>query len=497
MVDLTARRLPQERWFWRLPLAAALGAGAALGQAPWDILFVAILCLAGGCFLFRTALTAPASGWTGWAFGTGYFALALSWIPEPFMVDAARDGWMAPFALVGIAGGLALFWALPFWLAHRLRGGLWLLVPLWALSEMARGTILTGFPWGMPGYAWAPVPAVQWAAVIGTYGLTFMLFAIAALLATMRVGSALTAAALTAGLIGTGVWMGGDIAPDADVPIVRLIQPNAPQHEKWDADKIPIFFNRQVDYTAAASDPRPDLIVWSETALPTLLNHADEALAIISEAAGPVPVVLGLQREEDFTYYNSAIVLDGAGTVTQIYDKHHLVPFGEYMPFPGLFRSLGIEALAQRADSGYGSGPGPQLLDLGTLGQALALICYEAVFPQDLRGTERPRFLLQLTNDAWFGQYSGPYQHLAQARFRAIEQGLPLLRAANTGVSAVFDARGRMTASLGLGQAGYVDAALPAALPPTIYAGTGDNPLLVLLVVLSFGAIWRGSRNSR
>ncbi|SMC91017.1 apolipoprotein N-acyltransferase [Primorskyibacter flagellatus] len=497
MADQTARVGRQDRWFWHLPLAAALGAGAALGQAPWDILFIAILCFACGCFLFRTAQSARASGWTGWAFGTGYFALALSWIPEPFMVDAARDGWMAPFALVGISGGLALFWALPFWLAHRFRGGLLLLVPLWALAEMARGTVLTGFPWGLPGYAWAPVPAVQWAAVIGTYGLSFVLFTIAAMLATLRASTVLIASAVTAALIGTGAWMGGSRAPDADAPVVRLIQPNAAQHEKWNPDKIPTFFNRQVDYTAAESDPRPDLIVWSETALPTLLNHADEALAIISDAAGPVPVVLGLQREEDFTYYNSAIVLDGSGTVTQIYDKHHLVPFGEYMPFPDLFRNLGIEALAQRVDGSYGSGPGPRLLDLGKLGQALPLICYEAVFPQDLRGTDRPRFLLQLTNDAWFGQYSGPYQHLAQARFRAIEQGLPLLRAANTGVSAVFDARGRMTASLGLGQAGYVDAALPAALPPTIYSRTGDSPLLVLLVLLSLGAIWRATRVSR
>ncbi|WP_435311638.1 apolipoprotein N-acyltransferase [Primorskyibacter sedentarius] len=484
----------RSRGTWQVPLAGLLGAGAALGQAPWDLLVMAVFGVAGAFFLFARARSARFAAWIGWAFGTGYFALALSWIPEPFMVDAARDGWMAPFALVGMAGGLALFWALPFWLAHRLRGGVWLLVPLWALAEMARGTVLTGFPWGLPGYAWGAVPAAQWASVLGVYGLTALLFVIAALLAQLRVLPVLSAAGLSAALIAGGAWIATDLPQTTDAPVIRLIQPNAPQHEKWDPQKVPVFFRRQVDYTAAG--PRPDLIVWSETALPTLLNHADEALAIISDAAGPVPVVLGLQREQDFTWYNSAIVLEGDGTVSQIYDKHHLVPFGEYMPLPGFFRSLGIEALAQRADGGYGAGPGPQLLDLGPLGRALPLICYEAVFPQDLRGTDRPRFLLQLTNDAWFGQYSGPYQHLAQARFRAIEQGLPLLRSANTGVSAVFDARGNMVASLGLGKAGYLDAALPAALPPTLYARYGDQPVLVLLVLMAAASLWQARRDS-
>jgi len=199
---------------------------------------------------------------------------------------------------------------------------------------------------------------------------------------------------------------------------------------------------------------------------------------------------VGVQREEAGNYYNSLVAVQPDTEVYQYYDKHHLVPFGEYMPMASFFARFNIFGLATRAQGGYAAGPGPALLDLGPLGRALPLICYEAVFPQDV-GTapERPDMLLQITNDAWFGTWSGPYQHLAQARIRAIEQGLPMLRSANTGVSAVIDGGGRVLASLPLGVAGKLDHALPPPLPPTIYARTGDLPAFALIAMLAAAAV--------
>ena len=280
---------------------------------------------------------------------------------------------------------------------------------------------------------------------------------------------------------------------------LRLIQPNAPQKDKWDPDKAYTFYYRQLELTAApphASGQAPDLIIWPETAIPWALPYGEEALAPIAEAAGEAAVTLGVQRTRDLRCFNSMVVRDPQGTVTQTYDKHHLVPFGEYMPFGDLLARIGIHGLAPQNGAGFSAGPGPELLDFGALGQALPLICYEAVFAHDVNGApQRPAFLIQITNDAWFGKGAGPKQHLAQARMRAMEQGLPLARAANTGISAMIDPWGRVTASLPLNTAGFVDAVLPAPAPATLYARTGDLPL-ALLLILGLAAAALGRRRS-
>jgi apolipoprotein N-acyltransferase len=282
-----------------------------------------------------------------------------------------------------------------------------------------------------------------------------------------------------AGLYGLGMWQATLPVPETGrAPVLRLIQPNAAQHLKWDPDMALQFFARQIEFTAAPADPRPDLIIWPETAVPTWLDNAGPAFARISDAAGNTPVVLGIQRQDAFRAFNSLVVLDGAGQVTDLYDKHHLVPFGEYLPFGSLLNGLGLSAFTAQGGFGYSAGPGARVLDLGGLGKALPLICYEAIFPQDVRAApERPDWLLQITNDAWFGRLSGPYQHLAQARLRAVEQGLPMVRVANTGVSAVIDARGRVLDALPLNEAGFLDARLPPPLPATVYARLGDAPV--------------------
>ncbi|MCR8546643.1 apolipoprotein N-acyltransferase [Salipiger sp. P9] len=498
-------RLP--RWA-RLPLAILAGALMGLGQAPYDLPWLAFPGLVGAFLLFSTARSPLYAVGAGWGVGLGYFGLVLGWVIEPFQVDAATTGWMAPFALFGLAGGLALFWALAFWGAVHAPGRrrLFALAVCWAAAELARAYVFTGFAWAMLGYLWAPVAAIQWVSVIGPHGLTFVTLATAALVAAaLRRGRrglwpGLAGGGLLAALLAGGAALVPPLQDLGGRPVVRLIQPNAPQHQKWDRAFVPIFFERQVDFTAAPSQdglPRPVLTVWPETALPMLLNHADEALGIVTDAGFPGKVVVGIQREEDGGYFNSLVLAEQGPRVLQVYDKHHLVPFGEYMPAAELFERWNIIGLAQRAAGGYTPGPGPQLLDLGPeLGQALPLICYEAVFPQDLRGPGRPALLLQITNDAWFGTFSGPYQHLAQARIRAIEQGLPLLRAANTGVSAVIDGAGRVLDELPLGEAGYLDTRLPPPLPPTPYSRMGDLPAWGLFLLLGLAAFWRRRRVS-
>jgi apolipoprotein N-acyltransferase len=276
---------------------------------------------------------------------------------------------------------------------------------------------------------------------------------------------------------------------------VRLIQPNAAQHLKWRSDLAPMFFDRLLKHTAAPG--KPDLIVWPETSVPFLLNRPGDGLKMVAEAAHGVPVAIGIQRTEGYRAYNSLAILNADGTVGPVYDKHHLVPFGEYIPLGDLiWRLTGIERYAPSQGYGYSSGPGPQVLDLGRLGRVLPLICYEAVFPQDLRTPTRADWILQVTDDGWFGTLSGPYQHFAQVRLRAIEQGLPILRAANTGVSAVIDAKGRVLQRLPLDTEGHIDAIIPGALPATIYSRTGDWPMLLLLLILAAGLFRRRLRQA-
>jgi apolipoprotein N-acyltransferase len=472
---LAARRV----WQWVL-LALGCGAVMALGQAPVDLPLPMMLGLFVSFVFYTGAARAGRAGLVGFVIGFAYFVLTLSWLTEPFQVDAARYGWMAPFALAGMATLLAAFWGVAFSLARRLRAGVLGLAVLWPLAELARGYLFTGFPWGMLPQGLLDTPAAQALAWVGPYGLMLVLCAGAAVLVWLldRPLLVLPPAALALAAV---LWPVSLPVPQMTGHMVRLVQPNAPQEEKFDPEKLPVFMNRLLNATAAA--PQPDLVVWPETAVPYLLEYAQPIFDEIAIAARGAPVVLGIQRRDDDWYYNSLVVVDRNAQVTDTYDKYHLVPFGEYMPLTDLASKVGLRGLAEAA-GGYGRGPGPHMIDLGDLGQALPLICYEAVFAQDVGAAPlRPAFLIQITNDAWFGQRAGPQQHLAQARMRAIEQGLPLARAANTGISAMIGPHGQVLNSLPLGVSGHVDAALPAALAPTLYARSGDLPLLIVLLV--------------
>lgn len=470
----------------RLLIPLGLGTVAAMGQAPFNLPAVMIMAMGAAIYLLAKIPAPRAAALFGFTFGFGYFAVCLHWIISPFLVDAARHGWMAPFAVVLMAAGGALFWAVAFWAARRLGSRVdWLVVTLPAV-ELLRAYIFTGFPWATPAQAAVDTMLGQTLALVGPHGVNIALVAFAAIIARSahRWGywSIAVALGLTAQLM---------LAPvPRDVPltstVLRLVQPNAPQADKWDPEKIGIFYARQLAFTAAAPDPAlgaPDAVIWPETAIPWNLTYAETILQEISAAALGKPVVMGVQRTEEGRHYNSLIALGSQGEVVQVYDKHHLVPFGEYVPFGNLMARFGIYGMAPQHGAGFSAGEGAALMDLGALGRALLLICYEAVFAHDVNAAPaRPDFIIHATNDAWFGTYAGPQQHLAQAQMRAIEQGLPVARAANTGISAMIDPYGRITDSLGMGQAGYIDAALPAALLPTLYSRTGDWLAIVLLL---------------
>ena len=506
----------ERRWPWVLA-ALATGALAAPGQAPWGLWPLTILGMAGMFWLVARAPSAKAAFWRAFWAGLGHFAPVMAWIVEPFFVDAAATGWMAPFALALMAGGMALFWALPAWLATlgtpRPAARIWRTALAILAFEDLRGLLFTGFPWALGGHVWIGTPVDQLASLGGALLLSALTLTLAAALAVAalrlaagqhaRAGAAATLAALA--LAGGWAWGNARLAeplPPGPGITLRLVQANIPQDRKWQRDLVQGFFQRHLDLSAAPADAPPDLVIWPETAAPFLLDRPYGGLQMAAEAAA-APLVMGIQRRElgadgVARYYNSLALIGAEGGVEAVYDKHHLVPFGEYIPVIGEWAARqGWGGLAQQLLEGYSPGPGPRLLDLGAAGRALPLICYEAVFPRDLRGTERPDWLLQATNDAWFGHRTGPYQHFAQARLRSVETGLPLVRAANTGISAVTDARGRITAELPLDATGALDAALPGALPPTLYARTGDAPWHVLLALGALALAFAARRRAK
>lgn len=482
-------------------LAVCAGLMCGFGQAPLQAWPIALIGMVIGTVLWGLAETPRRAAMVGWCLGFGGFLSSIFWIAEPFLIEPLRHGWMIPFALFGMAGGLALFWAAAFYVAKRIGAGFLGLSVFWALAELARGYAFTGFPWALPAYIWLDTPVAQLASYVGPYGLSALTFCIAALCGRAFVMKTLRAALWPAfglaALFGVGLLRLAQPLPDDTAHSLRLVQPNAAQHLKWDPAFIPIFFQRALDL----SDPQgADLVIWPETSVAAPLYAAESYLEQIAARTGAVPVVVGLQRVSGTQGYNSAAVIGAGGTVDAIYDKRHLVPFGEYMPLPKLMSAIGLRSFTAQAGYGFSAGTDAVLFDFGVLGNALPLICYEAIFPRDTHSAERPDWLLQITNDAWFGTLTGPQQSLAQARFRAIETGLPMVRAANTGISAITDARGVVRASIPLGQAGAVTAQLPRALPPTLYVRIGERTILIFLSVLALCAsmqpCWRIFRNT-
>ena len=496
----------------RIALAVFLGALATLALPPFHLVPVLVPAFCGLLWLIAARPQPWPAAAVGWWFGFGHFCAGLYWIAISFTVAGVAP-WAAPFAVLAMAATAALFPAAVAALAARTSGAgaraavafaIW-----WTLAEWLRGfLILGGFPWNLTGYAWAFSDAmIQLAAVTGVLGLTLITVLAAAMPAALgdpadaaraprRAWWAVAAAFAVLGV----VWTGGALrlagASDEEVAGVRLrlVQANIAQHHKWRDDLRADHFARHVELTAAPATAPITLVIWPETAVPYLLDRDPERLAMIADLVPPGGLLItGAVRATPegmtpFQVWNSLRVIDDSGAVVATYDKHHLVPFGEYVPFRGV---LNLVKLTTGAVD-YSPGPGPRTLALDGLPSVSPLICYEAIFPGQVTDPDdRPGWLLNVTNDGWYGVSTGPYQHLAQARLRAVEEGLPLVRAANTGISAVVDSFGRVTASLGLAKAGVVDAGLPVALPdPTPFARAGAWPFLFVLAAIGLWA-WR------
>ena len=463
--------------------------------------------------------------WRGWLAGAAFFFVAMWWVYEAFQVDAKDQGWMAPFAVILLAAGMGLFWgaaaALYRWLSPAGSSRVLVFTGVFCLLEWIRGHILTGLPWDLAGESFRAGSALsQAASVVGAYGLGWITIASsAALTLAFRrrpardqwIGAGLGAAAI-AGLYLFGLVRLAHAAPVApDAPLIRVVQPDLQEQPTYDADAFRAILSRYVALTAAPAARAPDAVIWPEGAIPDSLNDymapGAWTRAAIEGALKPgQSLLMGGYRiaggPDHPLYYNTLVVerRTAAGLVqTAAYDKFRLVPFGEYMPLDSIMGRLGIKKLVHVGD-GFSVGPRPSPIHPAGLPPVQPLICYESLFPGLARGGpgQRAAWIVNVSDDAWFGPTYGPLQHLNLASYRAIEEGLPIVRATPTGVSAVIDAYGRIRPGGGLGQGamGVIDLPLPPALAPTLFSRLGET-LFYLMMAGSAGlALWRRRRKS-
>jgi apolipoprotein N-acyltransferase len=488
---------------WRALLAAILaGAVTALGFAPLDVFPAMLLGLAAFVLLLDGASVRPhpirRAAAIGWGFGFGQFAFGMHWIFYPFLVDPLEHAWQIPFVLILFPGGLALFTALAaavamgFWRFRRV----FIFTACYAAAEWLRGHILTGLPWNLPAYGWgASLAILQSTALLGAYGLSLLTVLFGASLAELFGARPRWTLPVAMTALFAALWLGGlirlEMQPTAFTGVhLRLVQPDVPQDEKYVRALVPRNWRTLMDLSSRPGGVQPDVVVWPEAAPPVLLQRSPDALAGIAALTGAHGVLItGNQRlveDADGTrhFYNSLYVFGPRGRPVARYDKFHLVPFGEYMPLESMLERIGITKLVGFPGS-FSAGDGPHTVDVPGAPAAGPLICYEILFPGAVVGATRPGWFVNVTDDSWFGPWAGPRQHLLAARVRAIEEGLPLARAANTGISAVVDGKGRIVAQLGLDETGVVDALLPRAEPATPYATTGDLLFFVLLILIA------------
>ena len=522
-------------WGWRRrAIAFVSGAAGALALPPFSLFVFIAAPLTIAVWLIDGAQdrgsgrpligSMRAAFGAGWWMGFGYFLAGLWWVGAAFLVEADKFAWALPLGVVALPAVLALFPAAGFAIARALWSAgparVFALAFGLGLAEWARGLVFTGFPWNDLGMALGSNLALaQVASLVGLHGLTFLTIAIFAAPATLwRVGEGrlnLAPAGLAAlGLVLIAAFGAFRLAAPASASLpgvkLRLIQPNVAQDVSFSPENRDAILSRYLDLSERATAPDRSGVrdvthlIWPESAFPFILSRDPRALADIAAfLSGGATLITGAARLEDDggktrRYFNSIEIVGRNGLSGEHYDKQHLVPFGEYVPFESVLEKARITQFVD-IPGGFEPGAGRRVLRIPGLPDAMPLVCYEAIFPIEIgdlfSGAERPRWLLNLTDDAWFGQTPGPYQHFAQARLRAIELGAPLVRDANSGISAVLDGFGREIVVAPLGADGVLDAELPEALPPTWQSRFGSAG--AALIGLAFlGAALAGKRRN-
>lgn len=511
-------------------VAGSLGTLALEPFALWPIMFVSFSVLTwlidgAGAGRLRGTVTAAA---TGWWFGFGYFLTGLYWVGYAFLVDAETFGYLLPIAVLALPAGLAIFTAFGVALARALwaPGALRVLTLAAALTlaEWLRGHLLTGFPWNVFGYALSATPPLaQAASLIGIWGLTLVAVAVFASPATLAderadtrwplLAPACACIALTALAVFGAIRLANSPTTYVDGVRLRIMQPNVPQDQKFTYAAKASVLARYRALSDRATGPQTSGVanvthlIWPELAFPFFLTREPDALAEIADLLPRGTVLItGAARADEpgpdgriRRAYNSVYVIDHDGTILSAYDKVHLVPFGEYLPFQEFLERRGLKQLT-KIKGGFIAGDRHRPIEIPRAPRFLPLICYEIIFPGEgvPGGVDRPGWIVNVTNDGWFGISPGPYQHLQQARVRAIEEGLPVVRAANTGVSAIIDPLGRVVSSLPLGTEGVINSGLPKSLAAPIYALSGDRHMFLVLATI-FGAsiIYRSRKRAR
>jgi apolipoprotein N-acyltransferase len=495
IVSLTAKQ--------RHRLAFVTGLISAAAFAPLDIWPLMLLAFALLVVLIDACANWAAAARIGWCFSFGQLVVGLYWIAVAWQFQANMPVVLGMLAVVLLSAVMAIYAALGCGLAKRFwhagSARIFLFAGFWALAEWLRGFVLTGFPWNLAGSAWLPViPVAQGAALFGSYGLSVLMVAAGGSLALLadkapapaNSGTRLLAVPLAVFAAGLAyIWL----TPVRYWPGLQLhiVQANIGQDIKWSDDNFRQPLQRHLALTRKVIAERgPGLVIWPETAIPNLIDEEVTTRYLISRALGDKSLlfagadrVLRSPQGEALAAYNSLMVIDSQGQIRDMYDKVHLVPFGEYLPFRPVLDRIGISRLAPGSID-FLPGPGLRTLDVEDLPNVGPLICYEAIFPgQVVDAAHRPDWMLNVSNDAWFGRSSGPYQHLAQARLRTIEEGLPMVRSTPTGVSAVIDGHGRVLARAPVATDYVLTSRLPKPLPRTPYGRFGD--LLFLLVAAS------------
>lgn len=506
-------------------LALAAGVLAALAFPPWGFWpglfgYGLLFWLVSKTDEHRPLLSAF---WRGWLAGLAFFAISCWWVTQAFLVDKEGQGWMALPAVVLLAAGMGLFWGAALALYRRIApahsGRIFVFAAVFGLVEWLRGHVLTGFPWNLPGETFKAGSSMsQGASLLGAYGmttLTVFMYAAFAPLALPGVLKRRAGLAALGVLCMAGLWMygaarlSGASRQKTDL-IVRVVQPDIPQSTKWDRHAFQQIVRRYVNLTSRPSSRPPDVVVWPEGALPydasdLLSPNSSEpwVQTAIAQALSPGETLfMGGYRSEPagrgkLQYFNSIIGLQRSGNTLKVvahYDKYRLVPFGEYLPFDDLMDKLGVKALTHLGDS-FSAGEPPAPIKTPGAPDVQPLICYEGLYPGlAWRADHRAAWILNVSNDAWFGPTSGPLQHFNLSSYRAIEAGVPMVRATPTGVSAVIDAYGRALPNMERGEqeSGVIDTQLPTVAPQTLYSLVGDLIFWLMTVAgLAVAAPWR------